>query len=333
MSQIVTIFGGSGFVGRYITRRMAKIGWRVKVAVRNPNDALFVKPYGVVGQVEPMFCNVRDDESVNLAVEGASVVVNCVGILAETGKNRFNSVQAQGAERIARIASTKGVDRLVQISAIGVKEDAKSKYSRSKVFGEKAVLKHFSEAVILRPSVIFGPEDQFFNRFASMTRNSPILPLIGSNTKFQPVYVDDVAKAAELAAKGDAQSGVYELGGPDVATFKELMVHMKRVIRRQSIIFPLPFVVGQMMALGFDTLQTLSLGVIKNSVITRDQVKNLYDDNIVSTDYKTFKDLGITPISLETVLPDYLWCYRPSGQFAKIKESAKNLQSGRNLRN
>lgn len=333
MSQLLTIFGGSGFVGRYITRRMAKLGWRVKVAVRKPNDALFVKTYGVVGQVEPIFCNVRDDTSVNSTLKGADVVINCVGILSETGKNRFNSVQLQGAKRVAQMASAEGVKRFVQISAIGVDENAKSNYSRSKAFGEKAVLKYFPEAVILRPSVIFGPEDQFFNRFAGMARNSPILPLIGSDTNFQPVYVDDVAKAAELAAKGDAQSGVYELGGPDIATFKELMIRMQRIIRRKSIIFPIPFFAGNIIAIGFDTLQKLSLGILKNTIVTRDQVKNLRNDNIVSAECKTFKDLGITPTSLETVLPDYLWCYRPSGQFATIKESAKNLHSDNNFRN
>ena len=332
MTQLVTIFGGSGFVGRYITRRIAKQGWRIKVAVRRPNDALFVKPYGAVGQIEPIFCNVRDDASVSFALRGADTVINCVGILSEVGKNRFNSVQSQGAERIAQIACAKGANRFIQISAIGVSEGAESNYSKTKAFGEKAVLKHFPEAFILRPSVIFGPEDQFFNRFAAMARNSPILPLIGSNTKFQPVYVDDVAKAAELAAKGGAEPGVYELGGPDIATFKELMIRMLHIIRRKSIIFPIPFFAGHLMALGFDTLQTLSLGIVKNGVVTRDQVKNLYNDNIVSTGCKTFADLGIVPTALETVLSDYLWCYRPSGQFAAAKESAKNLQSGSNSR-
>ena len=332
MSQLVTIFGGSGFVGRYITRRMAKQGWRVKVAVRKPNEALFVKPYGVVGQVEPIFCNVRDDVSVNLALKGADAVINCVGILSEIGKNRFHSVQSQGAERIARMASAEGAKYFTQISAIGVDEAADSNYSRSKALGEKAVLKYFPDAVILRPSVIFGPEDQFFNRFAAMARNSPFLPVIGANTKFQPVYVDDVAKAAELAVKGEAQAGIYELGGPDVASFRELMMLMLHVIRRNSIILPIPFFAGHIMALGFDTLQTLSLGIIKNGIVTRDQIKNLCRDNIVSSHYKSFNDLGITPTTLDTVLPNYLWCYRPSGQFAAIKESAKNLRSGQDPR-
>ena len=327
MSQLVTIFGGSGFVGRYIARRMAKQGWRVKVAVRRPNDALFVKPYGVVGQVEPVFCNIRDDASVLSAVSGADVVVNCVGILSELGKNRFHSVQSDGAERIARLAAQEGAVRFVQISAIGADKGSDSQYSISKAQGEEGILQHFPDAVILRPSVIFGPEDQFFNRFASMARLSPFLPLIGADSKFQPVYVDDVAKVAELAVLGRASGGIYELGGPDVASFKSLMERMLTVIQRKSILLPLPFFLGWLMASTFDTLHSVSLGLLKNGLVTRDQIKNLARDNVVSDDHKTFADLGIEPTALDAVLADYLWCYRPSGQFAAIKDSAKNLRS------
>ena len=327
MSQLVTIFGGSGFVGRYIARRMAKQGWRVKVAVRRPNDALFVKPYGVVGQVEPVFCNIRDDASVLSAVSGADVVVNCVGILSELGKNRFHSVQSDGAERIARLAAQEGAVRFVQISALGADKGSDSQYSISKAQGEEGILQHFPDAVILRPSVIFGPEDQFFNRFASMARLSPFLPLIGADSKFQPVYVDDVAKVAELAVLGRASGGIYELGGPDVASFKSLMERMLTVIQRKSILLPLPFFLGWLMASTFDTLQSVSCGLLKNGLVTRDQIKNLARDNVVSGDHKTFADLGIEPTALDAVLADYLWCYRPSGQFAAIKDSAKNLRS------
>ena len=327
MSQLVTIFGGSGFVGRYIARRMAKQGWRVKVAVRRPNDALFVKPYGVVGQVEPVFCNIRDDASVLSAVSGADVVVNCVGILSELGKNRFHSVQGDGAERIARLAAQQGAVRFVQISAIGADKGSDSQYSISKAQGEEGILQHFPDAVILRPSVIFGSEDQFFNRFASMARLSPVLPLIGADSKFQPVYVDDVAKVAELAVLGRASGGIYELGGPDVASFKSLMERMLTLIQRKSILLPLPFFLWRLMASAFDTLQSISLGLLKNGVVTRDQIKNLARDNVVSGGHKTFADLGIEPTALDAVLADYLWCYRPSGQFAAIKDSAKNLRS------
>ena len=327
MSQLVTVFGGSGFVGRYIVRRMAKQGWRVKVAVRRPNDALFVKPYGVVGQVEPVFCNIRDDASVEKALKGADVVVNCVGILVELGKNRFQAVQSDGAERIARLAKKGGIYRFVQISAIGADAGSDSFYSVSKAMGEEAIRGQFPDAVILRPSVIFGPEDQFFNRFASMTRYSPFLPLIGAAISFQPAYVDDVAKAAELAVLGRVTGGVYELGGPDITSFKSLMERMLSVIQRKRIILPIPLFLGKVMATVFDTIQSMSLGVLKNGVITRDQVKNLARDNIVSSNNKTFADLGIEPTSMDAVLPDYLWSYRPSGQFAAIKDSAKNLRS------
>ena len=204
MNKLVTIYGGSGFIGRYIARRMAKEGWRVRVAVRRPNEAIFVRPYGVVGQVEPVFCNIRDDASVRAVMQGADAVVNCVGVLNEVGKNGFDAVQAEGAGRIARIAAELGVGQLVQLSAIGADADSASAYARSKAEGEAAVRRAFPEAVILRPSVVFGSEDQFFNRFAAMTRFGPLLPVVGAETKFQPVYVDDVAQAAVKAVLGEA---------------------------------------------------------------------------------------------------------------------------------
>lgn len=327
MSKLVTIYGGSGFVGRYIARRMARAGWRVRVAVRRPNEAIFVKPYGVVGQVEPVLCNVRDDASVAAVMAGADAVVNCVGILAETGKNRFDKVQAEGATRIARIARKHGVGKLVHISAIGANPEAESDYSQTKAQGEAGVLEHFPNAVILRPSIIFGAEDQFFNRFASMSRLGPILPVVGAETLFQPVYVDDVARAAELALTGDAEAGVYELGGPDVASFRALMQQMLSVIHRRKLIVNTPFFAAKLMGSGFDLLQTLTLGLLANSLITRDQVSNLANDNVVGDDAKTFADLGIAPVSLASVLPDYLWRFRPSGQYDAIKKSAENLRA------
>lgn len=327
MSKLVTIYGGSGFVGRYVARRMARAGWRVRVAVRRPNEAIFVKPYGVVGQVEPVLCNVRDDASVAAVMAGADAVVNCVGILAETGKNRFDSVQAEGAARIARIAKEQGVGKLVHISAIGANPEAESDYSQTKAQGEAGILEHFPDAVILRPSIIFGAEDQFFNRFASMSRLGPILPVVGAETLFQPVYVDDVARAAELALTGHAEAGVYELGGPDVASFRALMQQMLSVVHRRKLIVDTPFFVAKLMGSGFDLLQTLTLGLFTNSLITRDQVSNLANDNVVGDDAKTFADLGIAPVSLASVLPDYLWRFRPSGQYDAIKKSAENLRA------
>lgn len=325
MSKLVTIFGGSGFVGRYIARRLAKDGWRVRVAVRNPNEAMHVKPYGVVGQVEPVFCNIRDDASVAAVTQGADAVVNCVGVLAEVGKNTFDAVQAEGAERIARIAASLGVTRMVQLSAIGASADADSDYAKTKAAGEAGVLKHMPNAMILRPSIIFGHEDQFFNRFASMSRFGPVLPVIGADTLFQPVYVDDVAAAAVMGVNGTA-SGVYELGGPDVKCFRELMQDMLAIVRRRRLILNTPFFVAKIMAACFGLGQKLSLGLVK-APVTSDQVKNLAVDNVVPDGAQGFAALGITPTAMAVVLPDYLWRFRPSGQYDAIKESAKNLRT------
>lgn len=328
MSKLVTIYGGSGFVGRYIARRMAKAGWRVRVAVRRPNEALFVKPYGVVGQVEPILCNIRDDDSVRAALMGADAVVNCVGILVENGKNRFDAVQAEGPARIARLAAENGVKRMVQISAIGADMQAESDYAATKGEGEAGVLKYMPDAVILRPSIIFGPEDDFFNRFAGMTRLSPVLPVVGGDTKFQPVYVDDVAQAAAMGAMGDAPGGIYELGGPEVDTFRGLMQRMLEVIHRRRLVLNMPMWIARIMAFGFDMLQAMTFGLISNGMLTRDQVKNLTKNNVVAEDAKSFDDLGIRPVAMAAVLPDYLWRFRPSGQYDAIKDSAQNLRNG-----
>ncbi|MEP4194544.1 MAG: complex I NDUFA9 subunit family protein [Aliishimia sp.] len=325
MSKLVTIYGGSGFVGRYIARRMAKQGWRVRVAVRRPNEAIFVKPYGVVGQVEPVLCNIRDDASVKAAMNGADAVVNCVGILAKDGKNTFASVQSEGAARIARIAAEQGVPRMVHVSAIGADAESDSDYARSKAEGEAAVLENMPDAMILRPSIVFGSEDQFFNRFANLSRLGPILPVVGAMTKFQPVHVDDVAHAAVLGVTGVAEGGVYELGGPDVKTFRGLMQDMLGEIRRRKLILNIPFGVANVMGFVSDIVSAVTMGLIP-AQITQDQVRNLKNDNVVSDDEKSFADLGIKPVSLEAVLPEYLWRFRPSGQYDDIKDSAKNLR-------
>jgi len=326
MSKLVTIYGGSGFVGRYIALRMAKAGWRVRVAVRRPNEAIFVRTYGVVGQVEPVLCNIRDDASVAQVMAGADAVVNCVGILAKSGKNTFESVQSEGAARVARIAARQGVAKLVQISAIGADVDSESDYARTKGLGEAAVLKYMPDAVILRPSIVFGAEDGFFNRFAGMARMSPVLPVVGADTLFQPVYVEDVARAAEAALTRDVTPGVYELGGPDVRSFRQLMTTMLDVIRRRRAVLNIPFFVANIMAFGLEAVQVLSLGLVR-AQITRDQVRNLRHDNVVSAVAMGLADLGIVPVAMESILPDYLWRFRPSGQYAAIKESAKNLRA------
>jgi len=326
MSKLVTIFGGSGFVGRYIARRMAKEGWRVRVAVRRPNEAIFVRPCGTPGQVEPVLCNIRDDASVRAATAGADAVVNCVGTFDIGGKNSFTAVQAEGAARIARIAAECGVARMVHISAIGASANGPSAYAISKAAGEAGVLAAMPGALILRPSVIFGNEDQFFNRFAGMSRMGPILPVVGADTRFQPVFVDDVAQAAVMGVLGQA-SGVYELGGPDIDTFKGLMERMLRTIQRRKWVMNLPFWAARIMAGGLDLASTLTGGMLKNTMITTDQVKSLAVDNVVPAGARGFADLGITPAAMEAILPEYLWRYRPSGQYAAIKDSAKNLKA------
>ena len=325
MSQLVTIFGGSGFVGRYIARRMAKAGWRVRVACRRPNDAIFVKPYGVVGQVEPVFCNIRDDDSVRAVLHGADVVVNCVGTFDARGANNFEAVQAEGAERIARVAAAENVQRMVHISSLSANPDSDSEYARTKAEGEANVLAHIRDAVILRPSIMFGQEDGFFNRFASMARFGPVLPVVGADTRFQPVFVDDVAAAVEASVLG-RNSGVFELGGPDVETFRTLMDQMLDIIRRRRLVLNIPFWIARFMAPLFAAGQFLTLGIVK-APITSDQVASLQYDNVVASDARGLDDLGITPTAMGAILPDYLWRYRPSGQFDAIKESAKNLRN------
>jgi len=326
MSKIVTIYGGSGFIGRYIARRLAKAGWRIRVAVRHPNEAMHVKSYGAVGQVEPVLCNIRDDASVAQVMHGAEAVVNCVGTFDRGGKNNFDAVQHEGAARIARLAAAEGVERLVHISAIGADEEADTLYAQSKGKGEAAIREHFPTAVILRPSVVFGAEDQFFNRFAGMARLGPVLPLVGADTRFQPVYVDDVAAAAVEGVEGRAEPGVYELGGPETRSFRDLIREMLHVIRRRRLIVNIPFFAARPMAFMSEIMSLLTGGLIP-AQITRDQVQGLRHDNVVSEDARTLADLGIEATSMEAVLPDYLWRFRPSGQYEAMKESARNLRA------
>ena len=326
MTRLATVYGGSGFIGRYIVQRLAHAGWRVRVAVRRPNEALFVRTYGVVGQVEPVLCNVRDDASVRSVMGSADAVVNCVGILNEVGRNRFGPVQADGPRRIARIAAEEGVGQFVHISAIGADSNSPSAYARSKAEGEGGVLEHFPQALILRPSIVFGPEDGFFNRFAGMAQMSPILPMVGANTRFQPVYVEDVAQAAVKGVLGQARPGIYELGGPEVKTFRELMRDMLAVIGRRRLMVNVPFPVAAAMGGALDVAQFITGGLFENRLLTRDQVRNLRRDNVVGAQMRGLADLGITPTPMEGVLPEYLWRFRPTGQYAAIKASARDVR-------
>lgn len=323
MAQLVTIFGGSGFVGRHVARRMAQAGWRVRVVSRDPNLAGFVRPYGVVGQVEPVFGNIRDDASVAAAMVGADAVVNCTGTFDSSGRNNFDAVHVEGAGRIARLAAAAGVGRLVHVSAIGADADSASAYGRSKAAGEAAVLAHFPGAVILRPSVIFGVDDSFFNRFAGMP--GLVLPIVGGGSRFQPVWVDDVAEAAQVALTGDVAAGVYELGGPDVATLRELMEDMLIEIRRRRLVINLPFWLARPVAGLVTFANIMSLGIVPR-LLTIDQVEQLRSDNVVSPDARGLADLGITPVAMAAIVPEYLWRFRPSGQYLAIKESARDLR-------
>ena len=325
LPPLVTVFGGSGFVGRHVVRALARRGYRIRVAVRRPDLAGFLQPIGGVGQISFVQANLRYRQSVDRAVEGSDHVINCVGVLFESGRNTFDAVQDFGARAVAEAARAAGA-KLTHISAIGADAASDSVYARTKGEGEAAVLAAFPAAVILRPSVIFGTEDHFFNRFAGMTRMGPVLPIVGAVTKFQPVHVDDVARAAVKGVLRQAGAGVYELGGPEADSLRGLMGRMLHVIQRRRAVVNVPFFLARIIGFGFDMVQGVTLGLVENKVLTRDQVKNLRHDNVVSAGARGFADLGITPTAMEAVLPEYLWRYRPSGQYAAIMDSAKNLK-------
>ncbi len=312
--RLVTLYGGSGFVGRHAVRALAKAGWRIRVAVRRPDLANHLQPLGAVGQIHAVQANVRYPESVMRAAEGSDAIVNLVGILHKSGAQTFDAVQAEGAAAVAAAAKEAG-SRLVQMSAIGANRESGSIYASTKAEGENAALSAVPSAVILRPSVVFGPEDDFFNRFASLARFSPVLPLVGGgHTKFQPVFVGDVAAAIVEAVEGRARRGsIYELGGPETKTFAELMRTMLEETSRSRLLVPLPFGIARFKAFFFE--------LMPKPMLTRDQVKLLENDNIVSPqaerEARTLRGLGITPTSMATVLPSYLWRYRKAGQFTK----------------
>lgn len=318
-SRLVTIFGGSGFVGRHLVRALARDGWRIRVAVRRPDLAGHLQPLGAVGQIHAVQANLRYRDSVARAVQGADAVVNLVGILAESGRQSFQAVQAQGARIIAEEAARAGISNVVQLSAIGADAESPANYARSKAAGEAAVLAHIPGAVILRPSIVFGPEDQFFNRFARMAQFLPFLPLIGGgDTKFQPVFVGDVAAAAAKALAGEAKPGIYELGGPDVRSFKALLEAILAITHRRRLLVPLPFSVAK--------LQASVLENLPGKLLTVDQVTMLERDNVVSAaaiaEGRTLQGLGITPSSYEAIVPTYLYAFRPHGQFDRPESAA-----------
>jgi NADH dehydrogenase len=311
--ELVTVFGASGAVGRHVVRALARRGYRVRAAVRNPNTALFLQPLGNVGQIEFMQANLRVRWSVDRAIEGASHVVNLVGILHEGGRQTFDAVQDFGARAVAEAARAEGAS-LVHMSAIGADPDSEAGYAASKGRAEIAVREIIPAAVIVRPSIIFGPEDGFYNRFASMARLSPFLPLIGGgHTRFQPVYVGDVAELIARAVEGSVKPGqTYELGGPEVKTFRECLEEMLKVIGRERMLVNIPWSVAR--------IQGAVLGLLPNPLLTSGQVKMLEVDTIVSEqaikEGRTLEGVGIVPQGTDAILPGYLWRFRETGQYA-----------------
>ena len=303
----ITVFGGAGFVGRYIVKRLAAAGAGVRVACRDPERAKFLKPAGGVGQVVPVQANLRYPESVRAAVEGVDAVVNCVGVLVSRGPQSFSAIHAAGAGEVAAAAAGAGVRQLVHISAIGADAESTAAYARSKAAGERAVREAFPDAAILRPSLIIGPEDDFFNRFALLARLLPALPLVGGGfTRFQPAYVGDVADGAVAAL--DRAGGVFELGGPKVYSFRQLMELLLEEIGRKRLLVPVPFQVMQAKA--------AFIQFVPGAPITPDQVESLKYDNVVSEGAAGFAELGIEPTDIETVIPTYLDRFRIRGRFA-----------------
>ncbi len=300
--QIATVFGGSGFIGRHLIRRLAKSGAIVRVVTRHPNQANFLKTAGSVGQIVPMAADVTKDESVARAVQGSDIVINLIGTLYERGPWTFQAVHVDAPARIARIARANGVRRLVHVSALGADGASASAYARSKAAGEKALLAEFPEATILRPSIVFGPEDSFFNTFAALAQISPVLPLIGGATRFQPVYVGDLADAITAAAhRDDSRGRTYELGGPRTYSFRELMELMLREIRRKRLLVPVPWRVAEVVGGLLEKVPVIA------PPLTRDQVEMLKTDNVVSGQAPGLADLGITEAATcEVMLPTYL---------------------------
>jgi uncharacterized protein YbjT (DUF2867 family) len=312
IDTLITIFGGSGFLGRHVVRALVKRGYRIRVAVRRPDLAGHLQPLGRVGQIHAVQANVRYAASIESAVRDAQIVINLVGILFERGRQGFDSVMTYGAEQVALAANAFGA-RMIQVSALGADENSPSHYARAKAAAEKAVLAAVPSAVVVRPSIMFGPEDDFFNRFASMARMLPALPLVGGgHTRFQPVFVGDVAAAIADAVDEKAKAGtIYEFGGPEVRTFKELMEYVLETTERRRLLVPLPFPLA--------SFKAQFLQFLPKPPLTPDQVEMLKRDNVVSVEAerqgRTFRAFGIEPTAMEAIVPSYLWRFRKRGQF------------------
>jgi uncharacterized protein YbjT (DUF2867 family) len=308
--KVATVFGGAGFLGRYAVKRLAAKGYIVRAAVRDVEAAMFLRPMGDVGQIVPLYAPLHEEALVARAIDGADIVINLTGILAERRKGDFLRTHAEGAGRIARLAGSTNARHLVHVSAIGAEPHSPSLYGRSKAAGEEAVRAAFPRAVILRPSIIFGPEDNFFNRFAAMATISPIIPITGGGAKFQPVYVADVADAILAALSGDIAGNTFELAGPEVKTFKQLIEYMLKIIDRKRIVLDLPR--------GLANIQAQFLQRLPGKLLTTDQIKLLQRDNVVSEGALDLLSLAVLPTPMDLILPLYLARYRPGGRRREV---------------
>jgi len=311
-TELVTIFGGSGFVGTQVVQMLAQQGFRMRVAVRRPDLAGHLRPLGDVGQIVPIQANVRNAESVARAVAGTAIVINLVGIGFERGKQNFTAVHVAGARNVAAAAAAAGAKTLIHMSTLGADSGAASASARSRAAGDAAVFAAFPEAIVMRPSIMFGPGDGFFNLMGTLARLSPILPLIGGNSKFQPVYVRDVAQAFVAAVDGGVKTGrIYELGGPDIETYKALMQRVLRDTGRTNPLLPIGPGLGKLLA--------APMGLLPTPLLTGDQVVQLQSDNVVTEaairEKRTLAAFGVTPTPMDAVLPSYLWRFRKNGQF------------------
>ena len=321
-SPNVTIFGGTGFLGRYIVSRLSKLGYIINIVTRNPNEAIFLKTSGNVGQIkfiEGSFSNLGNFKAL---FNTSDIIINCVGILNEEGDQTFKKLHTDIPEKLAILAKKNGVKKFIHISSIGADQKSDSNYAKSKGIGETKIINAFPDAIILRPSIVFGPEDQFFNLFSQISCISPILPIVGGDTKFQPVYVDDIAKLVEKIIKiekstSEKNNSIYELGGPDIMSFHSLMLKMLSFIYRKRLIVNLPFWFAKFMCPMIFILHKLSLNKIP-LLITADSIKQLKNDNIVSKKFLGFEDFGIKPKSMDLILPSYLKHYRPRGNFSDL---------------
>ena len=308
--KIATIFGATGFIGRHLIRRLTEKDFRIIVATRSPYLHGYLKPLGDPGQIDLERVNLFDEKTLKVLLKNSNVVVNLVGILYETRKQKFENIHSKFPELLSKLCNEHGIEKFIHLSALGVNEDVKSMYMRTKLQGEKNILNNFDNSIILRPSIVFGPEDKFFNQFASLSQFLPFLPLIGGGqTKFQPIYVGDVAKAiATILETEEIDNKIYELGGAEIFTFQQLMNILLKEIQKRRFLIPIPFSIAKFMA--------RILQLFPKPLITTDQIEMLKEDNVVSNNYGTLRDLNIEPTTIESILPHYIYRFRKGGEFA-----------------